>query len=240
MRQVVLDTETTGLEPGEGHRVIEIGALELNDRQLTGRRFHTYLNPERSVEAGALAVHGINDEFLRDKPLFSEIVGELLEFIRGSELVIHNAPFDLGFLNQEIERVTGEPGRIEDLVEVIDSLELARSMHPGQRNSLDALCRRYEVDNSRRNLHGALLDAQILAEVYLRMTGGQTTLALKMSAAADLTESVEPGARARPPLIVRRADEAEIAAHRRRLKQIDERSGGRCLWLGSERLAISA
>ncbi len=232
MRQVVLDTETTGLEPADGHRVIEIGALEMFDRQLTGRKFHTYLNPQRSVEAGALAVHGITDEFLSDKPLFGEIFGELLEFISDCELIIHNAPFDLSFLNQEIQLATGEPGQIERRAEIIDSLELARSMHPGLRNSLDALCKRYEVDNSRRNLHGALLDAQILAEVYLRMTGGQTTLTLEMRTEAAAAAAVQrSGPAARPPLLLRRADEAELAAHRERLQQIDRQCGGHCVWL---------
>ncbi len=239
MRQIVLDTETTGLEPADGHRIIEIGALEMFDRQLTGRKFHTYLQPQRSVEAGALAVHGLTDDFLRDKPRFGEIVDELLEFLSGCELIMHNAPFDLGFLNHEIRLLGGDPRRIEDRVEVIDSLELARSLHPGLRNSLDALCKRYEVDNSRRQLHGAMLDAQLLAEVYLRMTGGQASLALDMRPQTAVAEATGRPL-ARPPLLLRRADDAELSAHRLRLKQIDEKSGGRCLWLRPQRLAISA
>jgi len=164
MRQIVLDTETTGLEPEEGHRVIEIGCLELLDRQLTGRQFHKYINPERSVEEGALEVHGLSDDFLADQPRFAEVAEEFVEFIRGAELIIHNAAFDVGFLDSELARV--EPAkRIADLAQVLDTLELARELHPGQRNSLDALCKRYEVDNSNRTLHGALLDSELLADV---------------------------------------------------------------------------
>ncbi|KTD09470.1 DNA polymerase III subunit epsilon [Legionella jamestowniensis] len=175
MRQVVLDTETTGIGHEIGHRIIEIGCVELVDRKLTGNHFHIYLNPERSVDEGAFRVHGISNEFLQDKPLFKEVVGEFIQFIEGSELIIHNAVFDVGFLNAEL-KLLNWPLLINDYCAVCDTLILAREKHPGQRNSLDALCKRYEIDNSNRTLHGALLDAEILASVYLAMTGGQGTL----------------------------------------------------------------
>lgn len=176
MRQVVLDTETTGI--GEGHRIIEIGCLELIDRKLTGRQFHQYINPQRLVDPEAMAVHGITDEFLMDKPLFSAIASDFIDFISGAQLVIHNAPFDVGFMDREFAMLSGLP-KTKDICTVLDTLVLARSIHPGQRNSLDALCRRYGIDNSHRELHGALLDSEILAEVYLFMTGGQTNLVLE-------------------------------------------------------------
>jgi DNA polymerase-3 subunit epsilon len=176
MRQVILDTETTGLEWDLGHRVIEIGCIELLGRRITENRFHRFVNPERSVDAGALEVHGISAESLTDKPKFSEIADELLAFIKDCELVIHNADFDIGFLNNELSLAGRNVGRIEDVCNVQDTLQLARQLHPGQRNSLDALCKRYGVDNSHRTLHGAILDAEILADVYLAMTGGQTEL----------------------------------------------------------------
>jgi DNA polymerase-3 subunit epsilon len=175
MRQIVLDTETTGLDPLQGHRVIEIGCLELVNRRLTGRQFHVYLNPEREVEHGAFKVHGISDEFLADKPLFHQISDEFMAFIKGSELIIHNAPFDIGFLKAELQRISW-PKPIHDYCEVLDTLVLAKQKHPGQRNNLDALCKRYGVNNSNRELHGALLDAELLAFVYLAMTGGQIDL----------------------------------------------------------------
>ncbi len=232
MRQVVLDTETTGLEPGEGHRVIEIGCIELINRRPTERRFHHYLNPERAVDGGALEVHGLSEEFLRDKPRFAEVAAELIAFVRDAEVVIHNAPFDLGFLDAELERLGGEWGRLLDYCTVIDTLELARQLHPGQRNSLDALCKRYQVDNSARTLHGALLDAEILADVYLALTGGQVTLSLDESPAAHLRGSAGGMSEARrwPALRVIRADEAELAAHAQRLDAVAEAAGGRCLW----------
>ncbi len=176
MRQIVLDTETTGLEPSQGHRIIEIGCVEMVNRRLTGRHYHQYLQPDREIDAGAAEVHGITGEFLRDKPRFADVVEELIDFVRGAELVIHNAPFDLGFLRHEF----GLLGRSWDeaACSVIDTLALARGRHPGQKNNLDALCRRYGVDNSDRSLHGALLDAEILADVYLAMTGGQGALVL--------------------------------------------------------------
>lgn len=178
MRQIVLDTETTGLEVSQGHRVIEIGCVELHNRRLTGRQFHRYINPERAVDAAAIEVHGLTDAFLADKPVFARVAREFVDFVSGAELIIHNAPFDVGFLDAELERHDSSAAPLGDLCEVIDTLVMARTRHPGQRNSLDALCGRYEIDNSSRNLHGALLDAEILADVYLAMTGGQTSLAL--------------------------------------------------------------
>lgn len=178
MRQVVLDTETTGLDIQNGNRIIEIGCVEIIQRRLTGRSFHTYLNPQRDSEAGALQVHGLDSEFLQDKPLFGEVVDELMSFLEGAELIIHNAPFDIGFLNYELSLLGDPRGGIEDICKVLDTLQLAKQLHPGQANSLDALCRRYQIDNSSRTLHGALLDSELLAEVYLRMTGGQVSLDL--------------------------------------------------------------
>lgn len=175
MRHIVLDTETTGIGPEQGHRIIEIGCVELVDRKLTGRRLHAYLNPKRAVDEGAFRVHGISTEFLQDKPPFETIIDELIQFVDGAELIIHNAPFDVGFLNWELELIQW-PKRLHDYCTVCDTLVLAREKHPGQRNSLDALCKRYDIDNSNRTLHGALLDAEILAHVYLAMTGGQAQL----------------------------------------------------------------
>ena len=230
MRQIVLDTETTGLEPGDGHRIIEIGAVELIDRRLTGRHFHQYLNPERDIEDGALEVHGITREFLRDKPVFAEVAQEFLDFIEGTELLIHNAPFDIGFLDMELGLINN-PLRIENHAQVLDTLELARDLHPGQRNSLDALCKRYKVDNSSRNLHGALLDSEILADVYLAMTGGQSDLALGF----EVSPVREGGGdefeiKERPPLQILLPTDEEVALHEARLKAIKEKSG-HCLWL---------
>lgn len=175
MRQIILDTETTGIGPEQGHRVIEIGCIELIDRKLTGNHFHVYLNPQREVDEGAFRVHGISTEFLQDKPLFQDIVTEFLQFVEGSELIIHNAPFDVGFLNSELNHLKWNK-TLEDYCQILDTLVLAREKHPGQRNSLDALCKRYEIDHFNRELHGALLDAEILAYVYLAMTGGQSSL----------------------------------------------------------------
>lgn len=182
MRQIVLDTETTGI--GEGHRIIEIGCVELIDRKLTGNHYHQYINPMRLVEPEAMEVHGITDEFLEDKPLFADVANDFIEFIKGSQLVIHNAPFDVGFMDREFGMLRGYP-KTADICSVLDTLVLARSMHPGQRNSLDALCRRYGIDNSHRELHGALLDSEILADVYLLMTGGQTSMSLDASSDSD-------------------------------------------------------
>ena len=176
MRQIVLDTETTGLETSQDHRIIEIGCVELVNRKLTGKHYHQYINPQRKVDEGAMQVHGITDEFLEDKPLFANIVDEFLAFVGDAELVIHNAPFDVGFINHELSKLTKYPKSIAGLCSIIDTLAVARNKHPGQRNNLDALCKRYTVDNSQRDLHGALLDAEILADVYLIMTGGQVNL----------------------------------------------------------------
>lgn len=236
MRQIVLDTETTGLEPAEGHRIIEIGCVELVDRRLTRNNFHQYLQPDREIDQGAVEVHGITNEFLRDKPRFVDIAEDFVGYIRGAELIIHNAPFDVGFLDHElVERLKGAD-RIRDLCQVTDTLTMARSLHPGQRNSLDALCKRYDVDNSQRDLHGALLDAEILADVYLAMTGGQTSLSLGANGAPGtgaVREVVRRLPANRPPLHVVHAVEDELAAHQARLAAIDKASGGQCLWFNS-------
>ncbi len=234
MRQIVLDTETTGLEPTQGHRLIEIGCVELVNRRLTGRHYHQYLNPDREIDAGAIEVHGITNEMLADKPRFPAIVDEMLDFIRGAELIIHNAPFDLGFLNNELQ-LLGRGERIRDICGVIDTLVLARQRHPGQKNNLDALCGRYGVDNSQRDLHGALLDAEILADVYLLMTGGQTALALagaeqsatNQSGAATGIRRLQAGRQLLPVVL---ANPIELEAHERRLLDIDKVSGGKTLW----------
>jgi len=232
MRQIVLDTETTGLEPSLGHRIIEIGCVELLNRRVTGRTFHRYLNPERDIDLGAEAVHGLQRQDLARQPRFVEVADDLLDFIGGSELVIHNAEFDIAFLDTELRRA-GRAVVMSELCRVLDTLVLAREMHPGQRNNLDALCKRYNVDNSRRELHGALLDARILADVYLAMTGGQVTLALAESgagtgalAAGQVRALVRPPA----PLRVICATEQELRAHRDMLALIAKASGGRCLW----------
>jgi DNA polymerase III subunit epsilon len=242
MRQIVLDTETTGLEPALGHRIIEIGCVELMNRRATGRTFHRYLNPERDIDEGALSVHGIARADLEGKPRFADIVEELRAFISGAELVIHNAAFDVAFLDAEFALLNkGADGAVDlrlsiaGLCTVLDTLALARGMHPGQRNSLDALCKRYSVDNSRRELHGALLDARILADVYLAMTGGQGALALTASDAASVTspdgsKSVRALVRPALPLRVSAVSEAEAAAHEAMLAIIAKASGGRCLW----------
>jgi DNA polymerase III subunit epsilon len=232
MRQVVLDTETTGLEVEQQHRVIEIGCVELNNRRLTGRSFHRYLNPERDIDEGALEVHGLTREQLAKEPKFVHIHAEFLDFVRDAELVIHNAPFDIAFLNSELARLDGAQ-RMTDLCRVLDTLALARQMHPGQRNSLDALCKRYSVDNSHREFHGALLDARILAEVYLAMTGGQAKLIL--SAESDTVRSVsrlETPKRAAVTvrIAVVTANEAEMAAHEHALALLDKASGGKTVW----------
>jgi DNA polymerase-3 subunit epsilon len=234
-RQVILDTETTGLEVSDGHRIIEIGCVELVDRRLSGRHFHRYINPRREVDPGAFEVHGISNEFLADKPVFAQVANEFLEFVGGAELIIHNAPFDVGFIDHELGLLGGGTRRIVEICSVIDTLAMARSRHPGQKNRLDDLCRRYAVDNSQRELHGALLDAEILADVYLRMTGGQTALALDGQGDAALSMSegdieVRPVGAGRPALVVLRANADERASHRERLLRIRKASGGKCLW----------
>lgn len=239
MRQIVLDTETTGLEPSEGHRIIEIGCVELDNRRFTGRTFHQYLQPDRPIDDGAVEVHGITNDFLADKPRFTDVVGDFLEFVRGAELVIHNAPFDVGFLNHELRLLGDGYGLLDAYCSVLDTLALARRLHPGQKNSLDALCKRYAVDNSRRELHGALLDAEILADVYLAMTGGQVSLSLEGAQSEGGTQAstgIRRLAVDRPRLRVLRADAGESAAHTARLDQLDAASGGQCLWRKLEAL----
>ncbi len=234
MRQIVLDTETTGLEPTQGHRIIEIGCVELRNRRLTGNTYHQYLQPDREIDPGAVEVHGITNEFLADKPRFEDVVEEFLGFVADAELIIHNAPFDIGFINHELRRIQHPDADITTRCKVIDTLVMARDMHPGQRNSLDALCKRYEIDNSQRELHGALLDAEILADVYLAMTGGQVTLSLDRSAAGGEAGGQQTGIRrlaaGRPPLPVLAAGEDELAAHEARLDAIERASGGDCVW----------
>ncbi len=240
MRQIVLDTETTGLEPQQGHRIIEIGCVEMVDRRLTGNNFHQYLQPDREIDAGAIEVHGITNEFLADKPRFAGVADDLIKYLRGAELIIHNAPFDVGFLDKELhdwaQAQHAAVQKIEDLCAVTDTLVMARKMHPGQRNSLDALCKRYDVNNEHRELHGALLDSEILADVYLAMTGGQISLSLDDSQGGD-DQGVQSGggiirlSADRARLTVVRASVEEVAAHQARLEIIDKKSGGSCHWL---------
>lgn len=234
MRQIVLDTETTGLEVSQGHRIIEIGCVELLNRKLTGNHYHCYIKPDREIDQGAIEVHGITEEFLNDKPVFAKIAQDFVDFVAGGELIIHNAPFDLGFLNSELQRLDVDYSPLEEASNVIDTLVMARRKHPGQRNNLDALCQRYGVDNSQRDLHGALLDAEILADVYLMMTGGQTALLLSDSAANDEDsgpggESIRRLPASRETLPVIRATPAEIAAHEAQLDAIESQSG-KVLW----------
>ena len=233
MRQIILDTETTGLDPLQGHRIIEIGCVELENRKLSGNRYQCYLNPGREVDIAAMEVHGISNEFLADKPVFAQVEAEFIEFVRGAELLIHNAPFDIGFLNNELRLSNAGNGQMEDLCTVRDTLVLARAKHPGQRNSLDALCKRYAVDNTQRELHGALLDAEILADVYLIMTSGQSSLSLH-----DEPEEVMKRRRRarkfdpqRTPLRVVLAGAGELQAHQDRLQEIEKSSEQGCLWL---------
>ncbi|MDD1628455.1 MAG: DNA polymerase III subunit epsilon [Methylococcaceae bacterium] len=231
-RIVVLDTETTGLNPQEGHRIIEIGCVELVKRRLTGKRFHVYINPDRIIDEGAIAVHGITNQFLDDKPHFEQIVEDFIEFIRGAELVIHNAPFDVGFINHEFSRLNNKAGTVTDYSEVFDTLAYARKKHPGQRNSLDALCKRYGIDNSHRDLHGALLDAEILADVFLFMTGGQSSLLDEVQSGMDessLNTNVKRVSGDRPALKVIRCNDEELTAHQQRLEAIVKASGA-CIW----------
>lgn len=230
-RIVVLDTETTGLNPQEGHRIIEIGGVELINRRLTGRRFHAYINPDRIIDEGAMAVHGITNQFLDGKPRFEQIAADFIAFIQGAELVIHNAPFDVGFIDHEFSRLTAA-GTVSDYSAVFDTLAFARKKHPGQRNSLDALCKRYSIDNSHRELHGALLDAEILADVFLLMTGGQSSLLdEKLSSPEEFTGTppIRYMAADRPLLKIIRCSEEELTAHKQRLEVIEETSGA-CLW----------
>jgi len=233
MRQVILDTETTGIDPKQGHRIIEIGCVEMIGRKLTNRHFHVYINPDREVEEEAFRVHGISNEFLKDKPRFHDIAKEFFDFIKGAELIIHNAPFDIGFMDHEFARVGGYP-KTAEVCGVFDSLVYARKKHPGQKNNLNILCRRYGIDNSHRELHGALLDAEILADVYLLMTGGQTSLGLASHSDSDAKQESEPGdirrfSADRPALKIIRANESELKVHEERLDLIDKQSG-QSLW----------
>lgn len=236
MRQVVLDTETTGLDPAHGHRVIEIGCVEIQDRKLTGRHFHCYLNPDREIDAAAIEVHGLTSHFLADKPRFHQVESEFLEFIDGAELVIHNAPFDVGFLDHELRGTKSGASSIASFCPVLDSLVLAREKHPGQRNNLDALCKRYGVDNTQRELHGALLDAEILADVYLTMTSGQSSLLLTEEETEDSSRrrKAKKQNSERQKIAVIKAGSEELAAHRKRLEEIDASSEDGCLWLQME------
>ncbi len=233
MRQVVLDTETTGLEVLQGHRIIEIGCVEILHRRTTDQKFHQFLNPEREIDAGAQEVHGISLEFLADKPKFHSIADDFIEFIADTELIIHNASFDVGFINAELALVGHSVTDINSCCKVTDSLEMARKMHPGQKNNLDALCKRYEIDNSHRELHGALLDAQILADVYLALTGGQATLSLSANAdnAAQRKRSRAGLDGDREALKVIYADESELQAHEAFLNKIQQESESGCVWL---------
>lgn len=231
IRQIILDTETTGLDPAQGNRILEIGGVEIVNRQPTGKHFHRYINPERDSEEGALQVHGITSEFLADKPKFREIAQEFIDYVSGAELVIHNAPFDIAFLNHELRMLDMQPVTVVCPC-VVDTLKLARELHPGKRNNLDALCERYQIDNAGRTLHGALLDAQLLAEVYLAMTRGQDSLLIDAAPAA--AAKVEERTSAQVDIIVLRASDEELAAHAQQLADIDKASGGKCVWKSAD------
>lgn len=229
MRQIILDTETTGLDPKQGHRIIEVAGVELVNRRLTNRHFHHYVNPDRDIDEGAQAVHGISTEFLADKPRFGDIADAFLDFIAGAELVIHNAPFDVGFINAELA-LLGKPAVTTFCDKVTDTLKMARDNYPGKRNSLDALCERLEIDNTHRNLHGALLDAELLAEVYLVMTRGQDGFAMVFEESAETIAFNADSSRLKQ-LRVLNADAEELQAHQKVLEMIQKESGGKCLWL---------
>ncbi len=231
MRQIVLDTETTGLATSHGHRIIEIGCIEIVNRRFTGREYHSFLNPERDIDEGAEAVHGMSRADLESQPRFSDIADEFLEFIKNAELVIHNAEFDVGFLEYELRLMKHPRAKITEHATVLDTLSIARNLHPGQRNSLDALCKRYDVDASRRNLHGALIDAELLARVYLAMTGGQAALSLDQEGATTETGTTKldsQAPRSELNLVVIRANEEENAAHEALLDKM--RASGECIW----------
>lgn len=233
-RQIVLDTETTGLEPSQGHRIIEIGCVELIGRRQTGNNFHVYLQPDREIDEAAIEVHGITNEFLADKPRFEDVAEEFVEYLRDAEVIIHNAPFDVGFMDAEFSRLP-EKLTTASFCQITDTLVMAREMHPGQRNSLDALCGRYDIDNAHRTKHGALLDSEILADVYLAMTGGQKALTLESEEEAG--EGQEIGKIRRlsgggPPLRVIRASEQELVEHQMRLEAVDKACGGSAVWRG--------
>lgn len=241
MRSVVLDTETTGMPVTDGHRIIEIGCVELMGRRLTGRHYHVYLQPDREIDEGAIAVHGITNEFVQDKPRFREVADEFFDFIKGAQLIIHNAAFDVGFINNEFALLgQGERADISEHCSILDTLLMARERHPGQRNNLDALCKRYGVDNSGRELHGALLDAEILADVYLAMTGGQTHLSLAGEGAdsdgsgRQTASPIRRLAAERAPTRIIRASAEEVAAHQARLAAIEKAAGAPALWVQQE------
>ena len=240
MRQIFLDTETTGLSPDSGDRMVEIGCVEMDNRRLTGRHLHFYLNPERRNGEGAVAVHGLTDEFLSDKPLFATVADEVIEFVRGAEIIIHNASFDVGFLNEELRRC-GLPKFSTHVAAVTDTLQMARDQFPGKSNSLDALCKRLEVDNSNRTLHGALIDANLLAEVYIRLTRGQDSLVMDMTEArgADAAHLGGPIDLSAFVLPVLAANGAELADHERVLGEIDKASGGKTLWRARQQEAVA-
>lgn len=234
MRQIVLDTETTGLEIRQGNRVIEIGAVEIVNRKLTGNHYHQYIQPDRESEEGALAVHGITSKFLADKPRFADIAKEFMDYIRGAELIIHNAPFDVGFLNNELKMLGSQWEKVDSICSILDSLVMARKIRPGQKNNLDALCRHYGINNTHRELHGALLDSEILADVYLAMTGGQVSLLLGGEHSADNNEqgvSIKRLDANREKLLVQYASDDEVKAHQDRLEAINKASDGSCVWL---------
>lgn len=233
MRQIVLDTETTGLDPLQGHRIIEIGCVEIENRRVSGNHFQCYLNPDREIEEAAIEVHGLTSQFLADKPSFQQIESEFLQFVTGAELIIHNAPFDIGFLDHELARTSSATTAMSTICSVLDTLRFAREKHPGQRNSLDALCKRYGVDNTQRQLHGALLDAEILADVYLSMTSGQSSLSLQeeqseVTLRQQRARKLDPD---RKPLAVIQATPEELKAHQQRLQDIESGSEQGCLWL---------
>ena len=237
MRQVVLDTETTGLDWDRGHRVIEIGCVEIVNRRQTGETYHVYLNPQRAIDEGAQEVHGLSTEFLADKPLFDDVAGEFLEFVAGAELIIHNAPFDVGFLDNELRLADRESSALANSGMILDTLVLARQIHPGQRNSLDALCKRYGIDNSRRDLHGALLDARLLAEVYLAMTGGQAALSLGSGQDEQRQSRIEKSRkidRSGLDLVVVHASDDELREHNAQLDSIDSACAEKSLWRRAE------
>lgn len=232
MRQIILDTETTGLEPRLGHRIIELAGVELINRRLSGNHFHRYLNPDREIDEGAMQVHGITADFLQDKPRFGDVVAEFLDYIRGAELVIHNAPFDTGFLNAELDKL-GLPPITQHCGGVVDTLAMAREMRPGQRNSLDALCKHYGVDNSSRTLHGALLDCELLGAVYLAMTRGQESL-MMVSSQSDSMQSETPSNKLRSRPLRITVPEPELTEHRAMLEEINRESQGACVWLAGD------
>lgn len=228
-RQIVLDTETTGLEPSQGHRIIEIGCVEMINRRLTGNNYHQFIQPDREIDEGAQAVHGISNEFLADKPRFPDVIKDFIEYLDGAELIIHNAPFDVGFIDHEFKLVGDEYGKVATYCSVIDTLVMARKMRPGKKNNLDVLCKEYEVNNAHRELHGALLDAELLAEVYLRMTGGQSALSLESEDVSETTggtAEIKKLSADRKPIRIIQANDEELNAH----QAIVEKMGEASLW----------